>query len=410
MADTSVLTACYHCGLPVMDVGRWNVLIGDKSEPMCCPGCQTVAAAIVAGGFENYYRFRNTFASQANELSTRDGEDWLKYDDPALQEAFVTTSQGHSEIRLYIEGIHCAACCWLIEQALQKKSGVQTITVNLSTHQALLRWDTAQHRLSDLLRSIHAVGYRAFPYQAAQVGQSLEKENRQQLLRLGIAGIGMMQVMMSAIALYSGDFFGIDDHQKQFMRVFALIVTLPVMFYSALPFFSNAWRHLRSFHIGMDVAISLALWIAFVASVYAVFSKTGNVYFDSISMFVFFLLLARYAENRVRQGLLERSPSSLLPLSCECLPDPAQPSQRLTVAIDRVKTADVICVKSGETIPLDAVILQGESTVNEGAFSGEQKPLAKYSGDKVFAGTINGDGFLILRVTSTLGHTRLDMI
>jgi len=382
---------------------------------MCCPGCQTVAGAIVAGGLENYYQYRSALAVKADEVQRKDKNYFRAFDDRVLQQSFVVYSSDEkqpeaklAEVQLYIEGIHCAACCWLIEHALQKKAGVKSISVSLATHKALLCWDTNQHLLSELLQCVHDVGYEALPYQPELARQQQEKERRTQLLRLGIAGIGMMQAMMFAIALYSGDFSGIDAAHKQFMRCFSLIVTVPVLFYSAAPFFKNAWRNIRSFHAGMDLPVSLALLIAFVASLHAVAFKTGEVYFDSISMFVFLLLLARYAESSVRRRLVDFSGNNL-PLTCECLADLS--SSRVEVkAVNKIEAGQIIRIKAGENIPLDGIVLEGNSSVNESAFSGEQQAVNKTAGDVVFAGTIDGDGVLTLRVTTTAGQTRLDMI
>jgi Cu2+-exporting ATPase len=379
---------------------------------MCCPGCQAVATAIVTGGLETYYQFRTAPAVKGDEQGRPALNRFLAFDEPVLQQSFIhnadikNTVQLH-DIQLYVEGIHCAACCWLIEHALQKKAGVHSINVNLSTHTAWLCWDMQQHKLSELLQCIHDVGYKAQPYQLAATRQSLTRERRQQLLRLGIAGIGMMQAMMFAIALYHP---GMDPDHKQFMQLFSLLVVLPVMFYSAVPFFINAWRNLRMFHAGMDLSVSLALSIAFVASVHAVIFRHGEVYFDSISMFVFLLLLARFAEHSARRRLLEIPQNLPSSFACQCLLDPTQPSRFDTVAIHAIEVGQLIRVKAGESIPLDGIVIEGSSHVNESAFSGEQKPLEKKTGDQVFAGTLNGDGVLTLRVTTTAGHTRLDII
>ena len=414
MAETATYCRCFHCGLAVADPKRWTVRINDVDEPMCCPGCQSVAGAIIAGGLENYYQFRRELAPKAELPSTvdtlaKERAQALAYDDPALQKSFVTTVDGISEVQLYIEGIHCAACCWLIEHALQQIS-VASITVSLATHKALLRWDARQHPLSEILLRIRQVGYNAQPYRPSIAQQGMDQQNRTQLLRLGVAGIGMMQAMMFALALYSGDFSGIEDGHKQLMRVFALLVTLPVIFYSAIPFFSNAWRNVRNFHAGMDLPVGLALLIAFAASVHAVIFRRGEVYFDSISMFVFLLLLARYAENTARRRLLDFPQVSPASPACECLIDPDQNSHFEIVAVNAVEAGQVVRVKAGETIPLDGIVISGSSSVNESVLNGEQSPLTKKPGDSVFAGTINGDGVLTLRVSTTAGHTRLDMI
>jgi Cu2+-exporting ATPase len=403
---------CFHCGQPVADPARWTVRVRNQLEPMCCPACQTVASAIIAGGLENYYRFRSQPARQPDIAGVPGRDAWLAYDDPVWQTSFVrhfdAAGQSQAEVQLSVSDIHCAACCWLIEQAIQKFPDA-SIRVNLATHQAVLRWNPSSQTLGQLLAAIGRVGYTALPNQASEAREQSEREHRRQLIRLGIAGLAMMQAMMFALALYSGDWSGMEPEQQQLMRWFSLVIILPVMFYSALPFYRGAWRSVKALGAaGMDVPVSLALWIAFAASLYSVVTGHGAVYFDSISMFVFLLLLARFTEARVRNNYFG-SQLAPLPVSCSCLTDVVNhPASIVSKPVHQVNAGEMILVRAGETIPLDGVIADGSGTVNEASFSGEQLPLPKTVGDIVYAGTINGDGVLTLRITHTAGQTRFD--
>lgn len=376
---------------------------------MCCPGCQAVASAILAGGFDAYYRFR-TEAAVRPEESLASTDEWLVYDDPLVQQGFVTRRpDGMASAQVQIEDIHCAACCWLIEQALVRQPGVLSVSVNLATRRARIDWDPASARLSAIFRKMQEIGYRTQPANAAHSLQA-EEERRRELLRLGIAGIAMMQAMMFALALYSGDFSGMDEGHRQFMRMFSLLVSLPVMGYSALPFYRGAWRSLKQRTVGMDVPVSLALWIAFVASVFAVARSEGDVYFDSIAMFVFLLLLSRYAEASARRHFLRHHDVQWQPVTVHRLRTGQTEGGCDETLLSNIHKDDCLLVKAGETIPLDAVVVEGSSSINEASLTGESYPQPKQAGDLVYAGTVNGDGVLVIRVTQVAGNTRRDLV
>lgn len=404
-----IATACYHCGLPVADPQRWTVDIQQKPQPMCCPGCQAVAAAIVAGGFDHYYRFRTELASKADTEGQRDGNGIAEFDDPELQSSFVISlGDDEKETRLIIDDIHCAACCWLIENALRKLEGVHYIAVNLGSHRAILRWHPSQIKLGTILQRLNQLGYHALPFRTNSQQASRDKERRMDWLRLGVAAMVMMQAGMFSFALYYSDFSYMAEAHRRTLQVFGLVMTAPVMFFSAVPFFKGAWRSLRAGKSGMDVPVSLALWVAFLASLYATVTGRGDVYFDSISMFVFLLLLARFAETSARQNFFATEVSSLLPMVCHsCQADHHNITEK---RLAEVTVGEHIRVHAGEVIPFDGVIVAGQGSINESAFSGESLPLLKKTGDPVYAGTINGDSVLTLQVSKTLGHGRIDVI
>lgn len=371
------------------DPSRWQVHYQDELRPVCCPGCQAVATAILAGGFDHYYRLRREPAVRPGDIPAQD-DPFAGYDDEAFEQGLITLDEdGRASMQLLVEDIHCAACCWLIEQALLREKGVEAVSVNLATRRVRIRWQRQELKPGVLFQKLQAIGYRAVP---AAINDTAEQESfrRRDLLRLGIAGIAMMQAMMFALAIYSGDFSGMEDDHRQFMRVFSLMVSLPVMFYSAIPFYEGAWRNLRARRVGMDVPVSLALWIAFIASVFAVVQEKGDVYFDSISMFVFLLLLSRYVDASARRYFFNRQTRSIHAVN--------------------VKVGDQLVIRAGETIPVDGVIREGESSVNESMLTGESLPFRKSVGDIVYAGCINGEGVLTISVTAVAGQTRLDLI
>jgi len=402
-------TVCYHCGLPVADRERWTVIIQQQVQPMCCPGCQAVAQAIVMGGFDNYYRFRTELASKGEIEREKNATSFRSFDDQESQKSFVISlGSDEKETRLVIDDIHCAACCWLIEHTLRKLPGVTHIAVNLGNHRATLRWQPSRTKLGDILQQLYKVGYRALPFRVDSMQAAQDKSRRMEWLRLGVAAMVMMQAGMFSFALYYSDFSYMAEDHRRTLQIFGLLMTTPVMFFSAIPFFKGAWRSLRARQVGMDVPVSLALWVAFLASLYAAITGKGDVYFDSISMFVFLLLLARFAESSARRHFFAAEVASVLPFMCHVID--ADRSATLQKRLSDVKPGEHIRIFAGDVIPFDGVIIEGHGSINESAFSGESLPLLKTKGDPVYAGTLNGDGVLTVEVTKTLGEARLDVI
>ena len=268
---------------------------------MCCAGCQAVAQAIVDSGLEDYYRHRDAMPESPREAIPEALRDSALFDHPAVQKDFVApTGAGELEANLVLEGLTCAACVWLNEQHVARLPGVTAIHINYTTRRAQVRWDGNRIRLSQILDAIAAIGYRAHPYDADKAEALAKKERQSALWRLFVAGFGMMQVMMYAVPVYLADGDMTPDIEA-LMRWASLVLTLPVVLYSAAPFFQRAWRDLGLRRVGMDVPVALGVGAAFVASLWATVSNQGEVYFDSVTMFVFLLLGGRYLEMMARQ-------------------------------------------------------------------------------------------------------------
>ncbi len=409
-SDTSSLS-CYHCGLPVPPHSKFPVVINGKSEPMCCPGCQAVAMAIVDGGLENFYTYR-TQANQKNDSQAM-AIDWQIYDLPEVQSEFVTeTDANYRQASLLLEGISCAACSWLIETHLKKNAAVKMVSVNVSTHRCTLVWSPALTPLSELLKSLAKIGYKPRPATDDQQQEFFKKENRIALFRLGVAGFGMMQAMMVAVGIY----FGATDTWLDFLRWLSMLCATPVVFFSASPFFKAAWRSIKSKQLIMDVPVALAIGLAYLASAWATVTSSGEVYFESVSMFAFFLLLGRYIEQRARHR--NRSAfgnlAQLMPLTACCISQTGSDAnceeKTDNIPLKMLAVNNLVLVKAGETFPCDGVVEAGESEVVEALITGESIPVAKKTGDKVIAGTLNGHSALRVRVTAIGSATQLSGI
>jgi Cu2+-exporting ATPase len=373
---------------------------------MCCRGCQAVAQSIVGGGLGDYYRHRTgksgTALPDANEVVP----EWLRqaklYDLPEVQSSFVRQEGGEvREASLILEGIVCAACIWLNEQHLARLPGVLSVEVNYSTHRARVRWDNARIQLSEILQAIAAIGYTAHPFDPGRQEQIFLKERQAALRRLFIAGIGMMQVMMYAVPVYIAAGDGtMPGWIEDIMRWASLMLTLPVVGYSAWPFFLGAWRDLKRRQAGMDVPVALGVGAAFLASVYATLTGGGEVYFDSVTMFVFFLLAGRFLEMGARRKAADAAEKlvRLQPAMANRLADyPTDRADEL-VAVSALSLADYILVRPGETVPADGALVEGTSRVDESLLTGESHPVSKTAGDKLIAGSINTDSPMVVQV------------
>lgn len=394
MSQSSTQQACYHCGDVVPAKASFTVDILGQQREMCCLGCQSVAQTIVESGLDSYYQYRTSPAEKV-DLIPEQLQKLIHYDNIEVQQEFVRNDDNLSEVTLSLDGVSCAACAWLIEKQLHAVKGVILIRVNITTNRAILKWNTEQTRLSDLLRSIHQLGYKAAPFEPNQHEEAYHQMMKQYLYRLGVAGLATMQVMMLAIALYFEVFSDLDTEFKQYLRVVSLIFATPVLLYSAQPFYLNAWRSIKGRTLGMDVPVSIALIFAYVSSVWATLTGTGEVFFESISMFTFFLLVGRFLEMRARRKAATAS-ANLLKL----VPAMARMNNGEQVPVRSLKIGDTIQVLPGEHIPADGKVIIGSTQVDESMLTGESIPVFKQQYDFVYAGTMNVGESFELKVTS----------
>lgn len=391
------------------------VVIGGEARPMCCPGCHAIASIIVNGGLETFYKYRSGQSeAQANSkigFEDSEAEDFTSYDLPGIQSDLLRfDEQGRAIVELGISGITCTACAWLIEHHLNKLPDVENISVNVNRQQCRIVWDNNRQKLSHLMQALQEIGYRPYPLSDQNRLEQFGREQRQFILRLGLAGIGMMQAGMLAIALYAGAFQGMEERWEELLRWVSLVVATPVVLYSARPFFTGARRSLKTLHPTMDVPIALAIALAYLASTWATLTRQGEVYFDAVSMLTFFLLLGRFFEMRVRyrNELTAGEATQLIPLTTmrstagKIVGKEYAEFER--VPVKSLCPGDVIQVAEGEGLPVDGLVLEGESRVQEAVLTGEQAPVVKRSGDMVSAGTVNTVNRLTIQV-SAVGHT-----
>jgi Cu2+-exporting ATPase len=365
-----------------------------------------VASAILGYGLQAYYEHRTGPAPTAGAGQ----EDFRIYDDPEVQRGFVhTTAGGACDAALMLEGVRCTACVWLNESVLGRMPGVLGVGINATTHRAQLRWDPRKVKLSEILAAVRRIGYRAHPYDVRQHEAAQRLEQKQALWRLFVAGFGMMQVMMYALPVYMAEPGSMTPDIEQLMRWAGLVLTSPVVIYSAGPFFQSAWRDLRAGRMGMDLPVALGIGVAFTASAWSTFSRHGEVYFDSVSMFVFLLLSGRYLETKARHAVARS-----LDFLSRAIPevalrmDPAGGSEQ--VAVSTLRSGDRVLVRSGERVPADGVVEDGKSLIDESLLTGESRPVARQAGDPLIGGSTNVADPVLMRVERIGADTVLSSI
>ena len=324
-----------------------------------------------------------------------------------VQREFVDDLGDIREIHLLVEGIHCAACVWLIERRLANESGVLDANVNLSVKKLRLKWDNREIRLSQILHILGQIGYAAVPFDPEAAEGQIKKQNRELLFRLGFAGFAAMNLMWISIALYAG---ADEGKFKDLFYWLGLGLATPTLLYSGYPFFRGAITGLINRHLTMDLPIAIGASITYLYSCYVVFSgsEIAHVYFDTVVNFLFVILTGRYLEAMSKR-LAVQSSQRLLDLQPK-VSTLIKADEKKIVPISVLKEGDLVLVKPGEKIPVDGVIAKGESVVDESMLTGEFYPVAKYAGDQVSAGTTNKEGILTVEVSQILKNTALGKI
>jgi len=400
---------CYHCALPVPPGSRFTARVLGETREFCCPGCQAVAEAIVAGGLEGYYRHRTESAANPEALPAQLGDELALLDRPDVQQPFVQHQGELAETTLILEGISCAACGWLIEKHLRRLPAVAEAGLNLSNHRLHVRWADGQLPLSGLLAELRRIGYAAHPYRPDKAAEQLAEENRRSLRQLGVAGMLWFQAMMATMATWPEFNIDLSAEMHEILRWVAMFLTTPIVFYSCQPFFRGALRDLRTRHLTMDVSVSLAIGGAYLAGIWTAITGKGDLYFDAVGMFALFLLAGRYLERRARERTAAATAQlvNLLPASCLRLDD-AGNSQR--ILLSELRIGDRVLVPPGAVLPADGLILAGQSSVDESLLTGEYLPQPRQAGDSVTGGTLNVEGPLTLQVQALGDDSRLSAI
>ena len=407
-------TTCYQCGLPNPPNLDLHLPILGKERYFCCHGCYAVAKTIVETGNEDYYTFRETPDGSQGPVETV--PEFIKnlqvYDKPEVQQSFVRSKEdGLQEAYLILEDIRCAACVWLNEQHLRSLEGIHDVSMDYTSHQARVVWDPKVIPLSEILQAIANIGYQAHPFDPVQREKLIAEQKRKSVNKILFSFLLGMEVMAHAIATYWMGGIKADGHLALWEiigRYTDLIVVTAMLFYSGADFYQSAWRDLKNKQLGMDVPIVLGLTTAYIGSVIATFTQRHEVYFDSIAMFIVLILIARYFElnGRIIAGNSLDRLLKVIPKTAERLTDEGCE----TVLVTELKHGDLVKLNPGETVPVDGILHQGQSSFDESLLTGEVMPVLHQTGDTLISGSCNVDQPIVMRVERNSNQSTLNDI
>ena len=398
---------CNHCLLSFPERDAIREEMDGSRHVFCCHGCRGVYFLIRSEGLADFYSKRDwdgpgTPAEPLKELDLN-----------TFNEDVRETEQGR-EIDIFIEGIRCASCVWLNEKFLLRAKGVLSARINFATHKAKIVWDPDLISLAEILKRIQAIGYKPRPYRESEQFKARRAESRDLLVRFGTAAFLSSQLMIYSTALYAGYFQGIDPGTKIILEIIAMVLTIPVILYSGMPFIQNTISGLRHLHFTMDALISIGAGSAFIYSVYQMFIG-GTVYFDTSAMIITLILLGRYIESTAKgkasetiEKLAELAPreARIVKRSRDNTKDLSTEETAL-VLVASLRKGDLIKVLPGEKIPSDGMVAHGESEADESILTGESRPVRKTVGSEVIGGSVNLFGTFIFEVTRTGKETIL---
>ena len=406
MIVKNLQTTCTHCGLPVPA----GLIEAGQEEQFCCHGCATAYRLIHANGLDSFYRMLD--ASTDRNALRRDvekREQFDEFDEPVFRDKYVVRNGvSQCQTSLSIDGIHCAACIWLIEKLPRILPGVIDAQVNWAKGTVRVQWDDEQARLSQIATTLDRLGYTPEPIVQSRAEQKRLRENRAHLVRIGIAAAAAGNNMLIAASLYLGMYSFMSPGTMQLLRVASCLVGLAALIWPGRVFLSGAWNAIRTRTPHMDLPIALALFVGTAAGLVNTVRGTGEIYFDSLSVLIFLLLLGRWIQfrqqNRAADAveLLHR----LIPARARKL----MGDQIVETYVDLIQPGDLLEIRPHDLLPVDAVVVNGESKLDESILTGESRPVSKNIGDNVLAGTRNCDSRLVVRATATGGETRLSGI
>lgn len=402
--DAASVSACFHCG-EVLPVAPARLHVDGTERLFCCGGCAAATQWIRDARLDDYYRLRSEPAAR---VATDDADLALWDREEVIAEHARIVSDGR-EITLLTDGMRCAACAWLIDRALAREPGVLEVSANAITGRIRIVWDPERTPLSLPLRRLFALGYR--PYLAT--GEASERARRSErnrwLLRLGVAGLGAMQAMMFAEALYLDTAGTMSLAMRDFLRWIAFLVSTPVVFYSGWPFLAGCMRELRHRRLGMDTLIATSTLMAYFASLVETVRGGPQVWYDAAVMFVFLLLAARMLEQRAR-GVATAQVDALARSRPAFATRERADGTREQVPLALLAIGDCMCVAAGENVPADGVLLDAHASFEEALLTGESHAVHKTAGAQVFAGTVCRERPARIGVTATGSATRMSQL
>lgn len=389
---------CAHCGLLVP-----RSLRKAEGPSFCCSGCETVYHLIQQHGLGEYYTLRDVLPQGPADLALAE-QAYREYDDPHFLDKNADALEGGQlQVQLYVEGVHCSACLWLIEKAMLQIDGVQEARLHFGLSRLSLRFSPAEVRLSQIAVRLSHLGYRPHPVRLAKDGH--QRAARCMLIRIGVAAAVAGNVMLMAFALYGGEYSGMEASHRSLFRWLSLAASLPAVLYSAWPFYRSAVAGLlnRVFH--MDLPISLGILAGFVSGVVNTVRGEGEIYFDSVTALIFLLLVGRMLQLRQQRAVTESS--QMLHALTPAWARRIRKGEAERIALDAIDTDDLLEVRAQECFPADGILVRGRSSVDASLLSGESLPTPLQADDEVFAGTTNLEDTVLIRAKGPVSESRV---
>jgi len=372
----------------------------------CCKGCQGVYHLLQSEGLDSFYDKLGDTTLQPAAFQNNDLE---KFDLEGFKNKYIKIHEdGLYEINLIIEGIHCSACVWLNEKVLHKTDGVIEASINYSTNKAKVVWDPEEIALSKIIETIRSIGYNAYPYDPALQEERAAKVQKDYYSRILVAVFGSMNIMWIAIANYVGYFNGIEQRFKNILNVAEFILATPVLFYSGWVFFRGAWYGYKNRIVNMDTLVSSGALLAYIYSIYAMVSQQGEVYFDSVTMIITFVLVGKYLEVLSKKHAVDTLDTIMgsTPTEVTLIKD----NTKAIVSVENVIKGDIIELKPGEKVVIDGIVNYGEGSFDESSLTGESEPVFKQKGDTVLSGSICLDSVIRYEATKEASDSLLHTI
>lgn len=393
---------CDHCGLPVPR----GLIHPDEQQQFCCDGCRTVYQVIHGCGLDRFYRLKDADGGIGETPAKTTDRQYKEFDDTVFQDLYYQTlADGSQTVELYLEGVHCAACVWLVEKLPHVIQGVIESRLDMRRSLLVVRWDDQQVSLSRVARTLDSLGYPPHPAKDAKAREWRRREDHRFLIRIGVAGACMGNVMTLAFALYGGVFTGIEEQYSHFFRWASMIFGLISLIWPGSLFFRGAWAAIRTRTAHLDLPIALGLVAGGVAGTVNAVRGQGEIYFDSLTMLVFLLLVGRWIQRRQQRWASDAVELlfSLTPTSCRRM----EGDQVREVPIEAVAPDDLVEVLAGDSVPTDGLVVEGESSLDQSLLTGESESTSVGPGDAVAAGTLNISARLLVSVVAVGDQTRV---
>jgi Cu+-exporting ATPase len=381
-------------------------MIEDDGHYFCCNGCQGVYHLLSEQGLDGFYK---KLGDEKLAPPSQQYEDAINFNSPAFYERYVKQNdEGFSEVSLIIEGIHCAACVWLNEKALINMDGVVATNINYTNNKAKIVWDDDIVKLSEIIEMIRAIGYNAYPYDATMQEEKANKERKDYYLRIAVAVFATMNMMTIMVAQYAGYFSGISADVKHILNIGEWVLATPVLFYSGWPFFKGMYYGIKTKTVNMDTLVATGSLLTYIYSIYITLTRSGEAYFDSVSMIVTFVLVGKFLEALSKKSIADTLDvmSRHMPSDVKVLGENGIVSKN----VNDVSVGEIIVLNCGERVALDGVVEEGSGSFDESSLTGESDPIYKSVGEKIISGTVSVDADIRYRVTKDYAHSTMSSI